>query len=41
MDDHFSFSIAGDLELYDEYDAFLPSDQVALLQLWGRDRPAT
>jgi hypothetical protein len=34
VDDHFSFAIAGDLELYDEYDAFLPSDQVALLQLW-------
>jgi hypothetical protein len=34
VDDHFSFCIAGDLELYSGYDALLPSDQVALLQLW-------
>ena len=34
VDDHFAFCVAGDLELYNKYDAFLPSDQVALLQLW-------
>ena len=38
VDDHFSFSIAGDLELYSKYDAFLPSDQVTLLQLWDEIR---
>jgi hypothetical protein len=36
VDDHFSFCLAGDLELYNEYDAFFPSDQVALLQLWDK-----
>ena len=36
MDDDFSFSIVGDLELYKKYDAFFPSDQVALLQLWDK-----
>ena len=34
VDDNFSFSISGDLELYPPYDAFLPSEQVRLLQLW-------
>ena len=34
VDDNFSFSIFGDLELYPPYDAFLPSEQVRLLQLW-------
>ena len=34
MDDNFSFSIAGDVKLYAPYDAFLPSEQVRLLQLW-------
>jgi hypothetical protein len=34
VDDHFSFCVAGDLELYNEYDTFLPSGRVALLQLW-------
>jgi len=34
VDDHFSFPLTGDLELYDKYEAFLPSDQVKLLQLW-------
>ena len=34
VDDNFSFAIAGDLELYARYDAFLPSEQVSLLQLW-------
>jgi hypothetical protein len=34
VDDNFSFSISGNLELYAEYDAFLPSEQVCLLQLW-------
>ena len=34
VDDHFSVCITGDLELYDKYEAFLPSDQVHLLQLW-------
>jgi hypothetical protein len=33
FDDNFSFYIAGDLKLNDEYDAFLPSNQVHLLQL--------
>jgi hypothetical protein len=30
----FSFAVAGDLEFYDKYEAFLPSEQVRLLQLW-------
>jgi hypothetical protein len=34
VDDNFSFSVTGDLELYDKYNAFLPSDQVELLRLW-------
>lgn len=34
VDDHFSVGVAGDLELYPEYDTFLSSDQVKLLQLW-------
>jgi len=34
VDDHFSFCITGDLEFYNKYEAFLPSDQVHLLQLW-------
>src|ERR1700736_1400220 len=34
MDDNFSFSISGDLELYPPYEAFLPSEQTHLLQLW-------
>jgi len=34
VDDHFSFSRTGDLEFYEKYEAFLPSDQVLLLQLW-------
>src|ERR1700722_13093765 len=34
VDDHFSCPLTGDLELYDKYEAFLPSDQVKLLQLW-------
>ena len=34
VDDNFSFSITGDVELYAPYDAFLPSEQVQLLQLW-------
>jgi hypothetical protein len=33
VDDHFSFSLAGDLELYNKYEAFLPSNQMKLLQL--------
>jgi hypothetical protein len=31
---HFSFCVAGDLELYNKYNTFLPSGQVAQLQLW-------
>jgi len=34
VDDHFSCCITGDLEFYPEYEAFMPSDQVSLLQLW-------
>jgi hypothetical protein len=34
VDDNFSFSISGDLELYPPYDAFLPSEQARLLLLW-------
>ena len=34
VDDHFSFSRTGDLEFYEKYEAFWPSDQVKLLQLW-------
>jgi len=34
VDDHFSFCITDDLEFYSKYKAFLPSDQVHLLQLW-------
>jgi hypothetical protein len=34
VDDNFSFSLQGSLELYPNYDAFLPSEQVILLQLW-------
>jgi hypothetical protein len=34
VDDNFSFSISGDLELYPEYDTFLPAEQTRLLQLW-------
>jgi hypothetical protein len=34
VDDNFSFAVAGDLELYARYDAFLPSEQVSLLRLW-------
>ena len=34
MDDNFSFSISGDLELYPPYEAFLPSEQTHSLQLW-------
>jgi hypothetical protein len=34
VDDHFSVCIMGDLEFYSKYEAFLPSDQVRLLQLW-------
>src|SRR6202050_5274645 len=34
VDDNFSFCHAGDLEIYEKYDAFLPSDQVQLLKLW-------
>ena len=34
VDDNFSFAVAGDLEFYDKYEAFLPSEQVCLLQLW-------
>ena len=36
VDDHFSVAIGGDLELYPDYDAFLPSDQVKLLELWDK-----
>ena len=36
VDDNFSFSILGDLELYPPYDAFLPSKQMYLLQLWDK-----
>jgi hypothetical protein len=36
VDVHFSFYVAGDLELYNECDGFLPSDRVALLQLWDK-----
>ena len=36
MDDNFSFSISGDIELYAPYDTFLPSEQVRLLQLWDK-----
>jgi hypothetical protein len=35
-DDNFSFSLQGNLELYPNYDAFLPAEQVALLQLWDK-----
>jgi hypothetical protein len=34
VDDNFSFAVAGDLEFYTKYEAFLPSEQVSLLQLW-------
>jgi hypothetical protein len=34
VDDNFSFSTSGDLEIYPPYDAFLPTDQTRLLQLW-------
>jgi hypothetical protein len=34
VDDNFSFAVAGDLEFYAKYEAFLPSEQVCLLQLW-------
>jgi len=34
VDDNFSFYVAGDLEFYAKYEAFLPSEQVRLLQLW-------
>ena len=34
VDDTFSFSRSGDLEFYEKYEAFWPSDQVKLLQLW-------
>jgi hypothetical protein len=34
VDDTFSFSLSGDLEFYEKYQAFWPSDQVKLLQLW-------
>ena len=36
VNDNFSFSISGDLELYPPYNAFLPSEQVCLLQLWDK-----
>jgi hypothetical protein len=39
VDDTFSFSISRDLELYAEYDSFLPSEQVSLLQLWDEIGP--
>jgi hypothetical protein len=34
VDDNFSFAVAGNLEFYAKYEAFLPSEQVSLLQLW-------
>jgi hypothetical protein len=34
VDDSFSWDFAGNLELYEPYDAFLPEKQVRLLQLW-------
>lgn len=34
VDDNFSFSVSGDLEIYPPYDAFLPSEQTRLLLLW-------
>ena len=34
VDDNFSFSISGHVELYAPYDTFLPSKQVRLLHLW-------
>jgi hypothetical protein len=34
VDDNFSFYVDGDLEFYAKYEAFLPSGQVHLLQLW-------
>ena len=34
VDDNFSFSVSGDLEIYPPYDVFLPSEQTRLLQLW-------
>jgi hypothetical protein len=36
VDDNFSFCIVGDFEFYTKYQAFLPSDQVRLLQLWDK-----
>ena len=37
VDDHFSFWVAEDLKLYNKYNIFLPSSQVALLQLQLQD----
>jgi hypothetical protein len=34
IDDNFSFSRTSDLEFYEKYKAFWPSDQIKLLQLW-------
>lgn len=34
VDDAFSWDFAGNLELYEPYDAFLPEKQVRLLELW-------
>ena len=34
VDGNFSFYLAGDLEFYSNYEAFLPSNQVRLLELW-------
>jgi hypothetical protein len=36
VDDNFSFSCTGDLEFYEKYKVFWPSDQVKLLQLWDK-----
>ena len=34
VDDNFSICLSGDLEFYAKYEAFLPSEQICLLELW-------
>jgi hypothetical protein len=34
VDDNFSVCLSGDLEFYEKYETFLPSDQARLLELW-------